>query len=440
MHCLVPLARIVADSAPAAAAWYDLVNGNTLAGTGLPRHPWVGSAIGGKSVPSCGTFGTTTAAKIADGARKPKAGNMAVDGECLFTATNAEEAEKCDRHHPGADNEKANFTAMDSAADKDEWSAMLISASLVRSLVGALQACLDARIAARGEIVGDAPKRKPGVGKSSDVESLSSPEPAGSTATNRWMRPQGKEDTGGGTDGCLGCDLDSAQVTVTLALGALLSAHRLAARDRFQLAGGARRFHRVVSQPHSSRDVLHACLSRREGCTDAAATAVAIPFLHEHCALVSMQVLRLCLRSGVSEVVPPDVIEGAAQMVGALSPLMLSAWGKRGVCRSLDRGRGSRPRSWGPSDDDQGFQQGEKEPGVADAISGNLTVSRAKTRRRTLSRTLLPFGCPGKVDVEPTSQSATEGSFSAQQGSSSTSGCRAEGHHTLEGPSYLLCG
>lgn len=342
VHCLVPLGRIVADSAPAAMAWYGLVNGNTLAGTGLPRHPWVGSASGGDGgaggVPRCGT---STAAETADVARRPKVDNVAVGGEDLFTPTNVEKAEKCDAHNPDMDSEEAKFTAMDSVADTDEWSAMLISASLVRSLVGALQACLDARIAARGEVSGDMPKREPDVGKSGNADSLSSPEPAEARATSRCVHPREEEGAGGETDACLGCELDSAQVTVTLALGALLSAHRLAARDRFQLAGGARRFYRIVSQPHSSRDVLHDCLHRREGCTDAAATAVAMPFLHEHCALVAMQVLRLCLRSGVSEVVPPDVIEGAAQMVGALSPLMLSAWGKQGVGRPLgSRGGG----------------------------------------------------------------------------------------------------
>lgn len=432
----MPLARIVADSAPAAAAWYDQVNDNTLAGTGLPRHPWVGSASGGGgSVPSCAT---PTAANTADVKRMPKVGNVAVGGD-LFTSTNAEEDAKCDAHYPDVDSEEAKFTAVDSAADKDEWSAMLVRANLVRSLVGALQACLDARIAARGEIVGDVPKRKPEVGQSCQVESLTSPEPEESGATYRWVRPQGNKGTGGETYACLGCELDSAQVTVTLALGALLSAHRLAARDRFQLAGGPRRFHRVVSQPHSSRDGLHACLLRREGCTDAAASAVAMPFLHEHCALVSMQVLRLCLRSGVSEVVPPDVIEGAAQMVGALSPLMRSALGKQGVGRPLDRGRGSRPRSWGPSDNGQEFQEGETEAGTSDA-SGNFTVPGPETRRRALSRTLLPLDCPGKVVVEPASNAAKENSFSAQQGSASTRGCHTGVHHTLEAPSYLLCG
>ena len=429
----MPLARIVADSAPAAAAWYGLVNENTLAGTGLPRHPWVGGASGGGSVP------IRPASNTADVARTPEVDNVVAGGEDLFTPINVEPPAKCGARDPDVDSEEAKFSAMDSVADKDEWSAMLISASLVRSLVGALQACLDARIAARGDIVGEVRKRKPDVGKSGNVDSLCSPDPAGSRTTNSSVRPQEKEGTDGETGACLGCELDSAQIIVTLALGALLSAHRLAARDRFQLAGGARRFHRVVSQPHSSRDVLHACLSRREGCTDTAAAAVAMPFLHEHCALVSMQVLRLCLRSGVSEAVPTDVIEGAAQMVGALSPLMLSAWGKQGVRRPVDGGRGSRPRSWGPSEGGQESQQGEKEAGTAEA-RGNLTAPRPKPKRRALSRTLLPLVCPGKVVVVPLSKAEKESTFSAQQGPASTGGCRAETHHTLEGPSYLLCG
>lgn len=432
VHCLVPLARIVADSAPAAAAWYDLVNGNTLAGTGLPRHPWVGSATGGGTVPSCAA---STAAIAADVARKLKAGDAAVDGEGLSTLANARKAETCDAHIPDAGKEEAKFTAMDSAANKDEWSAMLVSAGLVRSLVGALQTCLDACIAARGGIVGDVPKRKSKVEKNGKADILSPPEPAESTAV---VRPLGKEGTDGRGGDCLGCGLDSAQVIVTLALGALLSAHRLATRDRFQLAGGARRLHRVVSQPHSDRDVLHTCLPRREGCTGAGASAVGMPFLHEHCALVSMQVLRLCLRSSVSEVVPPDIIEGAAQMVGALSPLMLSAWGKRGGGGFLNRGRGFRPRSWGASNDDQEFQQSEK-AGAANT-SSNFTVPRPKTKRRPLSRTLLPLDCSEKVFVPANSRSAKESTFSAQQDSTSTIGCHPEVHHTLESPSYLLCG
>lgn len=433
----MPLARIVADSAPAAAAWYGLVNDNTLAGTGLPRHPWIGNASGGDgSAPSCAA---STSANTVGVARKPEVGNVAVGGEGLFTPGNADPPEKCDARDPNVDSEEAKFMAMDSVADKDEWSAMLISASLVRSLVGALQACLDARIAARGEIEGEVPERKPDAGKSGNVNILYSPDPAESRTTNSSVRPQEKGGTDGETDACLGCELDSAQVIVTLALGALLSAHRLAARDRFQLAGGPRRFHRVVAHPHSSRDVLHACLSRREGSTDAAAAAVAMPFLQEHCALVSMQVLRLCLRSSVSEVVPPDVIEGAARMVGALSPLMLSAWGKQGVGRRLDRRRGSRPRPWGPSEGGQELQQGEKETRTADG-SGNLTVPRSKPRRRALSRTLLPLDCPGRMVVEPMSHAEKESTFSAQEGPASTSGCSAEAHRILEDPSYFLCG
>lgn len=378
-----------------------------------------------------------TAANTANVERKPKAGGMTVGGEYLFTPTNAQEAEACDVLYP--DSGEAKFAAMDSVADKDEWSAMLINASLVRSLVDALQTCLDARVAARGEIAGDVRKQKPQLGKNGNPESLSSPELAESKATKRCVSPQGKEDTGGDGDDCLGCELDWAQVTVTLALGALLSAHRLAARDRFQLAGGSRRLHRVVSQPHSARDVLHTCLSRREDCTGTGAPAVAMPFLHEHCTLVSLQVLRLCLRSGLSEVVPPDVIEGATQMVGALSPLLLSSWAKCGGGGSLDRGRGSRPRSRGPSDDDREFQRSGREAGAADD-SSEFTVPRPKTRRRPLSRTLLPLDCPGKVFVQAHTRSTKESTSSSQQDSASTIGGRAEVHHTQEGPSYLLCG
>lgn len=347
-RCLAPLAGVVANSAPAAAAWYDLLNAKTLLGTGLPNHPWVvgTDSIGGVS---------TTCRPVVDATR----GAVAVGqpGEML---------ENVGGHNSAAtegwgnqDGEAALFLAMTSAADKDEWSAMLVSGGLVQSLVNSLQACFDFRTAVQGldTMKAWAAAGKFGSSAQGGNSSSSSSDGGGTDSFRRANRPLREEAASGAaqnaksprtggvgaevlSDGCLGRELETAQVLVVVALGALLSAHPLAARDRFQLSGGTLRVHRAIfQQPKDSRaEETRKCVSYRQGCSDTPATS-ASPFLQEHCALVALQVLRLCLRADDDvEQLPPDVLEGALKLVGALSPSLRMAWDKGRATSHVTRG------------------------------------------------------------------------------------------------------
>ncbi|CAN0579629.1 unnamed protein product, partial [Ectocarpus sp. 12 AP-2014] len=144
-HCLAPLASLVTNSAPAAGAWYDLVNAKTLGGTGLPSHPWVSSTESrGGVVPSCcPVYRAADATNGAPGMGKARRRNGENWGEESSPAAG-------DGHSDKEEEEEDLFLAMFSAANTDEWSAMLVGCGLVRSLVNSLQACLDVRITARG--------------------------------------------------------------------------------------------------------------------------------------------------------------------------------------------------------------------------------------------------------------------------------------------------
>lgn len=400
-RCLAALAGVVANSAPAAVAWYDLLNTKTLLGTGVPCHPWVGGTASSGVVPSFPPV---------------------VDPD---------------------EGEAALFLAMTSAADKDEWSAMLVGAGLVRSLVNSLQACLDFRTAVRGlaSTKASAAAGKPG-SSARGGNSSSSACGGGTDSFRRATQPltgegaSGREQAAKSTkagnvgvpppnDGCLGRELEVTQAFVVVALGALLSAHPLAARDRFQLSGGMLRVHRVIFQLPKNPQVgeMRECVSSRgEGCSDAAATLV-FPCLREHCALVALQVLRLCLRAddAVTQL-PPGVVEGVVRLVGALSPSM--------------RLVGGLPRM-GLADGDEKVQDGGPE------VGGNRC-----DRRGGLSHTFLPLGVLGEVPApEPrvtfgvTEETEAGARASAAAASlSESSGPATEARRSLDSPSYRLCG
>lgn len=434
-RCLAPLTRLVANSAPAAAAWYDLVNAKTLAGTGFPRHPWLsGSDRSDGLGPSCCPV-PGVADAIGGGAQGAGSPRRRHDEGGLESPG-----------HANREKEEAIFVCMSSAADSDEWSAMLVGAGLVRSLSDSLQACLDVRIAARGAT------------KESLVAGVDGyPAKAGSSFSSSIGRPQSvsrrlqplavefapdavedaKREKGGATArgtsgyGCLGCDLETAQIGVVIAVGALLSAHPLATRDRFQLAGGMARLHGVISHdPGRPRDDLHTCISSQgEHHGNTSAVAV-LPFLPEHCALVALQVLRLCLRADSSpNCVPPDIVGGAARLAGALSIPMLSTWGR---CHhsSSALGEGGR-RHFQPDRTVDGERSQEH--------SGDTFC-----RQGFMSQKVLPLECPEEVAVPE----ATEGfgfargnGVGAQAASSSGShDPAAEPKPSLGSLSYRLCG
>lgn len=406
-RCLAPLAGVVANSAPAAAAWYDLLNAKTLLGTGLPNHPWVGEAgISGSFVPTSRPVVRTRRGSLAPGQFGDMPGNA--DGP------NLAESEGCGNH----DEEAALFLAMASAANKDEWSAMLVGAGLVRSLVNGLQACLDFRTAVRGL---DSTKASAAAGKSdSSVR--------GGSAKAGDVRGEVL------SDGCLERELETAQVLVVVALGALLSAHPFAARDRFQLSGGMLRVNRAIFQ-----QPMH---FRGEGCNGAA--SLASPFLQEHCALVALQVVRLCLRADdEAKHLPPDVLEGAARLVGALAPLMRMTWEKSHV---MGGGLAGGSFHVGLSDGGERFQQ------------GGLERDDGCDRHSGLSHGFLPLGFLEEVPVpvpearvasgvaeeaETGATASASASASASAGVPSLSeraGPASDTKPPLDVSSYRLCG
>lgn len=424
-RCLAPLARVVANSVPAAAAWYGLVNGKTLAGTGFPCHPWVSStdSIDGLS-PSC--CPVPTAADAIGGGTQ---GAESLGGK------NDEEGSELPGHDD-KDKEEALFLSMSSAANSDEWSAMLVGAGLVRSLVDSLQACLDVRIVARGanrskESLVASVDDFSAKGTSSVISSASRPQ-----SDVRKLQPFVVE-TGGPTacglpaHGCLGCDVEAAQVVVVIAIGALLSAHPLATRDRLQLAGGIARLHGVTShKPDHRRDDFHACVSFQGERRGSASTAFVLPFLPEHCALVALQVLRLCLRAdSSSSCVPPDIVGGAARLAGALSLPILSTWGKC-LVGSSPVGEGE-TRSLRPHHmvDREQFEEG----------SGDNEY-----RQGVMSQKLLPLGCPEDVAAPEVAGSfgfVGENGVCAQAASSwDTRDPAEEPRSSLGSFSYRLCG
>lgn len=380
-RCLAPLAGVVANSAPAAAAWYDLLNAKTLLGTALPNHPWIGET--------------------------DSSGGVVPTGRHVVDATT--------QGYGNHDGEAALFLALVSAADKDEWSAMLVGAGLVRSLVNSLQAYFDFRTAVRGL---DSTKMSAAAGKSGPSArggNSSSSSSSGGTDSFRLAKKDARGEVL--SDGCLGRELETAQVLVVVALGALLSAHPLPARDRFQLSGGVLRLHRVIFQQPKNSHVEEAnerAAFRGEGCTAAAAT-LAFPFLQEHCALVAMQVLRLCLRANdtVKEL-PPDVLEGAVRLAGTLAPSMRTTWDK-GHVTSCGPAGGSLHAVL-PDGDEEGPEVGGK----------------GCDRHGGLSHRFLPLGLLDEIPLPlPEARAASL---------SDSTGPAAEAKPSLDASSYRLCG
>lgn len=416
------------NSAPGATAWYNLVNSNTLEGMGLPAHPWVGDTYNDEIVsnttpPIAHTLGT-----CADARDEPK-----TDHEC--------DAESHGVHNRmrKAKNDDEQIRVISSVANKDEWSAALVGVNLVQSLVNSLQALLDADIAApRGLERTEALAAKLETGKSWNMKSNASTQLAGEvTTSDKQMPGPDKAVIEVPTDDCLGCEIETAQVEILLALGSLLSAHPLAARDRFQLAGGALRVHRIVSRPKPDRDETHACLcSGMDGAKGATAALASTPFLHEHCCLVALQVLRLRLRlDSNSEAIPLGVIEGAARLVDALAPVV------RGVC---DKYSGGRPRSINagpPGRDHEGPQGGE---GHAGANGGHPVGLNGKNAGSALSRQLLPLVCPGEMAIEEKGKARDIWEGAEENKAFADASWRAKSRYFAAdaqcSPSYRLCG
>ncbi|CAB1097656.1 unnamed protein product [Ectocarpus sp. CCAP 1310/34] len=346
--------------------------------------------------------------------------------------------------HSDEEEEEDLFSAIFSAANTDEWSAMLVGCGVVRSLVNSLQACLDVRITARGL---DLTRASPAMRRSGSATfggDRGSSCSAGLDVTTGAVQSADlakEEEDGDGmpsVDWCLACELETAQVVVMMALGALLSAHPLAARDRFQRAGGALRVHRIIShQPENSgNDEVHVCVSSGpEVDGDAAAAPVsACPFLQEHCVLVALQMSRLSVRAeGMAGCAPLDVLQGAARVVGALSPAMLSTWrkcqGPTVTCGDL-QDQPPRPK---PTDKDERLQ----DSGLEDPENNN-------NQQGVLSHGLLPLGLPGEVAVPVTREvfgSTTEGgTFARVESSSRSCSSTAEVRRLFDSSSYRLCG
>lgn len=303
---------------------------------------------------------------------------------------------------------EAIFMAMSSAADTDEWSAALVSAGLVQALVRSLRACLEIRSILRLA-----------------VETVESGD---DTPPSRSASMRSVADIMDGTESgcCLGCSLEVVQVEVMLAIGGLLSAHPLAARDRFLLADGSLVLTRIVSAPPCDRDTEHGCLLGGGVDTEGVATAAAIvaPLLHEHCCLVAVQVVRLCLGAGAPGPLPAEIVEGASRLVEALSHAM------RALCENNFRGDCRGTDSFFPAD----FLR-----------RGRAELERgASGRPSARSREFVPLHCPSEVDPYRSGDGeawAVEAETCAADTSSTPQDSSGGGktHGPSISRSYLLC-
>lgn len=294
-----------------------MVNENALQGTGLPHHPWsLGADV---------TDGLPTVANATESGR-PVSGSHRTNAD--YAAAGAAEQQSGPeqgsyrgKYNSSRDSE-ASFVAISSVADTDEWSAALVNAGLVQSLVRSLQACLEIRSMFGLAVEAVEPEDDAPLSGTKSMPSIAN--------TVAWTE----------SDCCLGFSLEVVQVEIMLAIGGLLSAHPLAARDRFLLVGGAVALSRVVSAPPCGRNKERGCLPGGGVDTEGTATAAAIaaPLVHEHCCLVAVQLLRLCLRSGASVPLPVDLVVGATGLVEALPHAMRALWEKhaRGEC-GIDR-------------------------------------------------------------------------------------------------------
>lgn len=282
----------------------------------------------------------------------------------------------------GGEEEKdeENFLAMSAAADADEWSAALVTAGVLQSLVRCLKACVDAR-----SLLAD---------KSTRAEAVEALAWSGKTVSSVADRANRTDNS------CLGCELEVAQVEVMLAIGGLLSAHPLAARDRFHLVGGALTFRQVISTPHDDENA-HDCLLSSG---DVGTTTTTTPFVHEHCCLVAVQVLRLCLRAGAPDPVPFAVAEGAVRLLEGLPPVMRGVWENR---RYSDRVAvcGNEPRSHAVDSvlrrdrSGVGDGQGQSHDGGDDDNECRRSTRWDNVGITDLSSAFLRGRCPEKVEL-----------------------------------------
>ena len=324
-----------------------------------------------------------------------------------------------------------------STADRDEWTAMLVKEDIVRSLVDALQAFIDARVVAKGAgLTPSTSRTRPG---DESVQRV-----GGNTLSGG---PRTTQKTFGGFR-CLGCELDTAQNEVVLALGALLSAHPLAARDRFQLAGGATRLHDVFSVPNSERDETHSCwlVGKNNPGADNGDTGFnpSTPFLHEHGFLAALRVVRLSLLAddSAAAIIPTEFMGEAARLVGLMSVAMRSVWNRTRVESAIREGDERWRRSFidtALNGDKPHLRAGE---GLVGWSRRHFAASREKLGRHrdgALSRELLglrfheevavpSFGNPGGSPVVRTSLSTRR------------VGDINEDANAADGSSYLLCG
>lgn len=436
------LARIVSNSTPAASALYKLVNDSTLPGTGLPDHPWPRGASDGPILPCC-IESTDYFGDLASGTKMRKteaavaSGDRTSDGDSNIKALE----DNAGRGHgnscgdgSASRNNAASYVAMSLMADSDEWSAGLVSAGLVQSLVHSLEACLELRSL---------------FGKAAETRAVKAGGPSRQSCTADYFVQNPENGDGGGY--CLGCWLAVAQVEVLLAIGSLLSAHPLAARDRFQLAGGVLTFRQMISTLPYGGVANHDCLSRMRPKTEraegVAGASVSVPFVHEHCSLVAIEVLRLHLRAYAPNPVPADVAEGAGRFIEALPHVMRAVWETYRVDAS-SASVSSRPPSL-PRRGRAHLVRGNSEESDANSDANFSSVPK-RSRPSIQPRIFFPLHCPAEDDIQPSgnrkvlsggADGCKMGNDSKVDGSSTVDGRHTAGR--VQGPpgvpSYLLC-
>lgn len=374
--------------------------------------------------------------------------NKPQDGTCLtsFLETDVDTCEvksisSCELYTEGGDEGREGFVSVSSVADMDEWSAMLISGGLVRSLVGVLQALVDARIVVRE--AGLTPSTWRAWANSEAVKL------AGRAVVGKSASPhEAGEDSFLVFDyfSCFECKLEMLQVEVTVALGTLLSAHPLAARDRFQLAGGALRFYHLISLPKVERDKAHACRLPDESMPGATVAAVS-PFLRERGLLLALRVMHLNLRGdGTAALIPTEVVNGAALLVRAVLPAMRSVWETKGVGFGPEGVRGKEPTLG----DSPLTAYAKIFAGWSTRYRPAPPESYESDRGSALSRELMGLYFPGEVAV-PRLEKATfraglaggsgDGYSTVRDTSSAQSVHDAyKSAYAADTPSYLLCG
>lgn len=359
-------------------------------------------------------------------------------GTCLKSSPEADvdpcdvnNVSSCEYYTDGYGKGKESFVPVPSVADVDEWSAMLVSGGLVRSLVDALQALVDARIVVREAGLTPSTWRS---WANSEAVRLAERTVVGNSASPY----KGVEDSFLALHdfSCFECRLEMVQVEVTLALGTLLSAHPLAARDRFQIAGGTLRFYVLISLPKVERDKAHACRLLGESIPGATVAAVS-PFLRERGLLLALRVIHLNLRADSSAaLIPIEVVDGVAPLVRAILPAMRSVWEANGV-------------EFGQEGDLTSTAYAKSFAGWQTRYQPAPPEGHKSDRGSGLSRELLGLYLPGEMAVPnfggATSRaglavgsgdrSSTVREMSSEQGIHDAS----DPAYSADSPSYLLC-